>query len=175
MDSDLLTLIVGLGALLVLGVLWSFHYVSRQIKILRQVEQELTTLFEDRRDILPYLLESYRTIVPSISGRFQEIIDQRATARNSQEFRSLWLAEEKLERIVGQFLNENNVDSSLGKDIGWLEAKRDVEKLDEAIEGKKANRQVLHDYLEGKRRQIPYFLFSSYIEKSLEKSFGPKT
>jgi len=165
MNNDLAILLSGVGILLAVGAMWLWHYLFRKAGELTQVETEILDLFESRRDLLPYLIESYRGIVEEESPLVKKIIEERAAAREAREFRSIWGKEQRLEEFVGEFLAENDNNKMLETSISWLEARTDLQKLGEALHDKLDHRNVLDNYLNEKKRQFPYVLFGWGIRR----------
>jgi hypothetical protein len=163
MNSDLTILIGGLVLLLLLGLGWMRHYLLQKMQALTTVESDLMALFEDRRDVLPFLLESYRAVEPKVKPVFKQIVTQRAEARNSKEFQMIWQKEQKLEELVGKLFVALDGHTTLEKDIGWLEAKHDIQKKGEQIHDQLDRRHVLNDYLQEKKRQFPYGLVGRFM------------
>lgn len=128
MNSDLIILLVGVGVLIALSVLWVWHYLFRKINELDALETSLLIQFEERRDILPYLLESYRSLEPKCSPFFEKIVTQRGEVRNSKAFASIREKERLMDAYLNEFFKETKGNVFLEKDIGWLEARTELQK-----------------------------------------------
>ena len=122
-------LVVALG----LGWQWQKRRASHQSG--NQNQQELVELWEDRRDLIPYLLESFRAT--GSDETVQSLIDLRAQARNAKTFEDTFHEEGNLEQVLTAFLEKYTKDETLNKDLGWLEARTEIQKLTEQIKEKR--------------------------------------
>jgi hypothetical protein len=165
MNTDLIILLVGIGILLCVGGMWLWHYLFRKASELKRVETELLAAFESRRDLLPYLIESYRGVIKADSPLIKEIIKERSAAREARGFKSIWGKEQRLEEFVGKFLAENDSNKMLETSISWIEARTDLQKTGEVLHDKLDHRNVLDNYLKEKKKQFPYVLFGWAVKK----------
>lgn len=166
MNTDLIILFAGIGVLLAIGAMWMWHYLFRKARELHQVETELLAAFESRRDLLPYLIESYRGVIKEDSPLIQKIIEERSAAREARGFKSIWGKEQRLEEFVGKFLAENDSNKILETSISWIEARTDLQKTGEILHDQLDHRNVLANYLKEKKKQFPYVLFGWGIKRS---------
>jgi len=167
MSSDLAIIIVGAAVILMALFVWFWNHTVRQVHGLKALEKELAKIWEDRRDIIPFLVESYRGVVQSPSGVVQEIIDKRAEARNAKKFATLWRKEQELEDLLFKLFSEGRKNDTLKKDIGWLEARTEIESMNDPIEKNERRYEELQKYLRGKSQQPPYMIFGGYIKRNL--------
>lgn len=166
MNSDLIILLVGMGVLIALSVLWVWHYLFRKMNELDALETNLLIQFEERRDVLPYLLESYRSLEPKCSSFFKKIVTQRAEARNSKAFASIREKERLMDAYLNEFFKETQGNVLLEKDIGWLEARTELQKMEVQLAQSLDRHQELINYLKEKKGRFPTLLFSRLIRRS---------
>ena len=159
MNSNLVIVLIGTGILLGLCVLWVWHYLFQKERRREAVEHALIRQFEERRDLLPYLLESYRSLEPKVSPYFGKIVAQRAETRNATGFTSIHAKEQLLGAYLEEFLKETQGHVDLKKDIGWLEVRRDLQKMEENLKNSLKQHHDLINTLNEKRRHFPYRLF----------------
>lgn len=144
--SELFSMIIGLAVLLLIGLVWVFDHLRKQHHELKKLQEEILHHAEQRRDTIPYLLESYRSVLGTLPTVAGELITMRAEAREARGFHGVWQKEEELESLLETLWEETTVKKELGSDIGWLEARTDIEKETDTINTKEEH------YLRGKVR-----------------------
>lgn len=166
------TILIGIGILLLLavGLMWVWNHLIRQVSLLKSVEKELIKMLAYRRDVIPYLLESYRgAVTPEAThqAKIQKLITQRTEARNTRLFREVWPKEKVLEKELMDFIQENAKNALLEKDIGWLESRTELQQVHQTLEDYEARYNELTSYLGQRFDQFPYSLFRASIQKRL--------
>lgn len=159
MGTNSIIILGGVVVLLLVGLAWVADHVRRQIKQLREIEKAVSTQLEYRRDTLPYLIESYRTVVEHPSDRIQAIIAKRAEAREAREFLNQWEKEEELEALLNGLFEETQENQALASDIGWLEARTEIQKAWSEINEKEEHYTSLQHHLQQKLKKFPFILF----------------
>lgn len=131
MTTDTLILIIGAAALLALGGLAWAHQHRRKDHARKQRDAEHAARFAERRDVIPYLIEAYRTVVPpkNVSDIIEKIIRQRAAARDAKGFESLCQKERLLEEYLNALFEETDGNPDLEKNLSWLEARTELRKM----------------------------------------------
>lgn len=81
-----------------------------------------------RRDVIPYLIESYRAVVEKESPVVQNLIQARASARKAHTSLERKEAEQTIEKVLATFFEEEKEHPALARDLGWLEARTELQK-----------------------------------------------
>lgn len=80
------------------------------------------------RDVIPYLIESYRAVVDKTSPIVATLIHARASARNAATSIDRKKAEKALKKVLADFFEEEKTHPALARDLGWLEARTELQK-----------------------------------------------
>ena len=139
----------------------------QQLKELRALEKELAVVLEDRRDTIPYLIESYRGVVKEDPKNLKLIVARRADSRNSKEFKVMWEMEQALEEELEKLFKATGTHQGLQKDMGWLEAHTEIQKYSKIVADHEGRYNDLLAFLEGKTKKFPYLIFKTYVEKRI--------
>ncbi len=165
--NEFFIIFAGILILFLIGVAWIWNHLMRQVRELAAMQEELVTVFDHRRDSIPYLIESYRAIESSPSKTVQSIIGQRANTSAIREFKELWEKEKALEAMLEKLFNEARDSAGLQKDIGWLEAENEVREDTEAITEHAGHYETLRTYIDQKTQKFPYAVFKNFVEKRI--------
>ena len=161
---QLLILLIALVILIVLGFAWVLDHLLVQAKKIRIVEEELVAKMAHRRDIIPYLIESYRGVEKTPSTAIEKVIEKREAARNAKGFHAVWEKEQDLEEALVELFDGVKAETPVAKDIGWLESRTDIENeweaLDKLEKHLRENTKLLHTRL----RQFPFAVFKGMVE-----------
>jgi hypothetical protein len=165
--TDLLIIIIGTLVLLGLGTSWVWNSLVRQLKELKKVEDELDEVLSHRQDTIPYLIESYRGVVPQGNPYLNDLIVQRDQIRSTRDFSERLKQEEILTAQLNELFEKTAQNQILQRDIGWLEARTEIQKIVEEVGARKNRYHDLHIYIQDKLGQFPYLLFKKQLEQKL--------
>lgn len=157
--SELFSIGLGLSLLLLLGLVWVFDHLRKQHHELEKLQGEILHHAEQRRDTIPYLVESYRGVLgmlPTVAG---ELITMRAEAREARGFHGVWQKEEELESLLETLWEEAMPKKELASDIGWLEARTDIEKETDTINTKEEHYLRGKVRLDNKLQKFPFIVY----------------
>lgn len=164
MDPRLIAVIVGGIVLLGVALFWVRSRLKHQVKNLKKIEKELSEVLEDRRDVIPYLIESYREVVNQPADQIQAVIEKRAETRDAREFKTMWNKEQELEALLEGLFNQTRSNQALEGDIGWLEARTEIQKTWEEVNEKETHYQKLTQSLQAQSKRFPYSIFRSVVK-----------
>ncbi len=165
--TDLLIILAGAIVLLALGTSWVWHNLVRQFKELLHLESELKEVLSHRQDTIPYLIESYQNAVTQPNPHITEIISQRAIVRESKSFDERFKQEKVLNEMLDKFFEKTMQNQLLQRDIGWLEARTEIQGIAENVVTHQKRYQDLRIYISDKLEQFPYMIFKTALEKKL--------
>ncbi|MFA6436238.1 MAG: hypothetical protein WCW30_03845 [Candidatus Gracilibacteria bacterium] len=159
----LLLILIALAILIILGLAWVLDHLLVQAKKVRIVEEELVAKMAHRRDIVPYLIESYRGVEKTPSLMIEKIIGKREGARQAKGFHAVWDKEQDLEEALVELFDSVKPGTSVAQDIGWLESRTDIENewktLDELEKHLRENTKLLQSRL----RRFPFMIFKGMV------------
>lgn len=161
METNLWTLAGGVAVLVLAGFAWTYEYLRRERRQLKDLEKEIFQHWERRRDTIPYAIESYRGVVAAASFSFESLIQKRAEAREARGFHRTWQKEEELEAMLEEWLEQAKGQPALGADIGWLEALSDIQQENEAINRKEGDYLKKKVVFENRLQKFPFMVFKS--------------
>jgi hypothetical protein len=162
--SEFFSIGFGLLLLLLIGLVWMFDHLRKQRHELEKLQGEILHHAEQRRDTLPYLLESYRGVLGTLPTVAGELIAVRAEAREARGFHGVWQKEEELESLLETLWEETMVKKELTSDIGWLEARTDIEKETDTINGKEEHYLRGKVHLNNKLQKFPFVLLNKRLK-----------
>lgn len=161
--ENLLIILIGLAFLTIIGISWVWSHLIQQVKELRSIENDLSKVFDHRRDAIPYLIESFRVTTKQSPVALATVIQARAETRDSKEFKVLWEKEQALEKSLENLFNEAREHQGLQKDIGWLEAKTEIQEASEEVGEHESRYNDLRAYIEKKLQKFPYAIFKKVL------------
>ncbi|EKD93295.1 MAG: hypothetical protein ACD_28C00182G0002 [uncultured bacterium] len=171
MSPNILILVAGAVLILIMILLWIWNHMVVQFHHFKQMQSEMVERFAHRRDVIPYLIESYRSAVPDVSSaaneKLGEIISQRSQTWETREFDAIWAQEQSLEEKIQDFYNQVENRPELKHDIGWLEAYNDIQTIHEEVEAHEKEYKDLRTRLEKKSKTFPFTLFSGSLKREL--------
>ncbi|MFA5842551.1 MAG: hypothetical protein WC882_02670 [Candidatus Gracilibacteria bacterium] len=160
----LLILLIALVILIILGLAWVLDHLLVQAKKIRIVEEELVAKMAHRRDIVPYLIESYLGVEKTPSPQIEKVIEKREAARQAKGFRTVWEKEQDLEEALVELFDNVKAGTSVAQDMGWLESRTDIENewkaLDELEKHLCENTKILRARL----HRFPFVMFKGIVE-----------
>lgn len=150
MENAVLTII----AILTIAFIWLMWLRYSLVSILERLDQKQTILKHDlaqRRDTVPYLLESIRAEEGPDEG-WQKILEDRKVFHSEPDMDKEWEFEKELLHFVR--------DKKL-KNINFLEAKKDILDLTALIEKEKQEMDGVMAQFKERKMQFPYSLASA--------------
>lgn len=148
--SKLILLIIGL---FVLGFIWLLWARYRLLLQLQEVQASYNLVLADmaqRRDIVPYLLESTRH-EEVLNTAWHTLLSERAVFHAP----STWAQEEAFEQKIKTFFQIAHL-----KTLPFLEAKKDIEDLSQRIEKQKIKLLSERELFQSLKKKFPYSLAS---------------
>lgn len=165
--TDLIIVLVGSLIILSLGTSWVWNNLVRQLKELSYLKDELDEGFAHRRDTIPYLVESYRGVVLQNNPAILDLIQERARIYELKSFGDRLKEEEILTASLNNLFEKTRQNGSLQHDIGWLEARTEIQKIAEEVVVRQQRYSDLHLYISNKIQEFPYVLFKKPLEQKL--------
>lgn len=151
MLHNLILFLIALATLAFIWMFWLRHILHTYERNYQNKRDILTHDFEKRRDKVPYLLESYRKIAQS--DLWRKIAEERAYFHTN----SSWEKELEFEDTIYKFIGE----SGSPKSIHYLEAKKEILQISEAIENEKKTMKEIAELYNQKIKVFPYSLASA--------------
>lgn len=142
----LILLLIGLLILAFIWLMWARVRLMHERTGIAQQKNILLKDFDKRRDMLPLLLEGFRT-AKEATPEWSALLTARAQFRDEPHFEK----EADFEAQIVQFMSQNAV-----RDIHFLEAKKDILELGKLIQ---KEREILNHKEElylALRSQFPY-------------------
>lgn len=165
--TDVTIILVGSLIILSLGTSWVWNNLVRQVKELSHLKNELDEAFARRRDTIPYLIESYRGVISQNNPTISELIKERAHIYELKSFGDRLKEEEVLTASLNGFFEKTRQNSALQHDIGWLEARTEIQKVAKEVFDRQQRYNDLHLYISNKIEEFPYVLFKKPLEQKL--------
>jgi len=147
MSSNIFLIILTVVAILFIWLLWLRNNL---ILVLRKVEENRQILqheLDRRKDMVPFLLESYR-LSDSPSDLWNKVLQER------QYFHKETTMEKELEfeKLLQTFINESeNI-----KNLSFMESKKDISDSTKLIENEKTKLHAAQEAYNEKRKSFPY-------------------
>ncbi len=125
---------VGLGvvALLALAAVW--YGLVVKVNALRAAERVVQEGFRTRHDLIPLLVETEGAGGAPQSKIVERLVVQRSEARLARTMQMALEKEEALEASLKQVIKEGQKIEALKKNLGWLEARTELQKTTKVIE-----------------------------------------
>ena len=162
--TDFIIILVGTIILFGLGVFWVWNNLVHQIKKLKQLQTKLNEILTHRLDTIPYLVESYRLVENQANRALDQLIIQRTVTREEKKFEERFKKEKALGAQLNDFFEATKQNGRLQKDIGWLEARTEIQKIGETIEEHFINYRDLRLYVTDKMQTFPYVIFQRLLK-----------
>lgn len=158
---------VGLGviALLTLATVW--YGLMVKVKALRAAQRMADNGFRMRHDWIPLLVERVQAAGPPQGGVVEKLIAQRSEARLERDIKAAFKKEERLEAALKQVMKEGQKVEALGKDLGWLEARTELQKTTEAIGEALEQVERARGVLAAELLRFPARLFRGVVKRYL--------
>ena len=151
MLHNLILLIIALVSLFFIWVFWLRNTLNHYQRGYQNKRDILMHDFDKRRDKVPYLLESYRKI--SQSDLWRKIAEERATFHKETSWEKELAFEDTLYKFIGE--------SGTPKSVHYLEAKKEILQISEAIENEKKAMKEMAELYNQKIKVFPYSLASA--------------
>lgn len=158
MDWTLLSMGIGVGIVGIAGLAWAWDHLYRLKTHKEVLQSQVLAHAEQRRDTLPYLLESQWGVHPRTEAE-NAVVHKRAEARDAKDFNAIWKCEEELEALLEELWTKTQGDAALKKDLGWMEAKTDILQETEALNDLEEKYLRAKLALEVKLQKFPFMVF----------------
>ncbi|MBT5015967.1 hypothetical protein HN748_02250 [Candidatus Peregrinibacteria bacterium] len=165
--TDLLIIFVGIIVLLTLGTSWVWNNLVRQVKEFKNLQNDLRETLAHRQDTIPYLVESYRNVEAQANNQLDQVVLQRAVVREERDFEESFRKERALTEQLQDLFEGTRNNARLQKDIGWLEARTEIQKIGEAVTEHTQKYKDLRLYISDKLTTFPYVIFKTAVEKRI--------
>lgn len=147
-------LVLAIFTVLILAFIWAMWLRQGLSHLLQQARASLNVLQKDlakRRDMVPLLLEGYRS-VQEPNDTWRKLLNDRALFHDKVSLEKEW----EFEKNLLHFLQETKIDSK-----NFLQAKKDIEEITTLIEKEKTSLQGATEAFNERRKQFPYSLASA--------------
>lgn len=162
------TILIGLGLLLMLGLVTIWHGLWVKVKALRAAEQVAMKGFHIRHDLIPLLVERYEaTCHGARSVAVKKLVAERGEVRLERNMKKRLKREEALEASLKQLVKEGKKAEALEKDVGWLEARTELQKITVELGGALEQIECLRGGLAAESLRFPSWLFRPYTKRYL--------
>lgn len=148
--TKLILLIIALFVLSFIWLLWARHRLFLQLQEIQARYSLVLADMAQRRDIVPYLLESSRH-EEALSSAWHTLLSERALFHGP----STWAQEEAFEQKINTFLQIAQL-----RTLAFLEAKKDIEDLTARIQTEKAQLNRDMQDFDLLKKKFPYSLAS---------------
>lgn len=169
MNSDWIVLGVGVVAVVVLALTAVWYGLFVKVKTLKTRQSTLQNHFRARHDLIPLLVESYgaASSAQGVSKVVERLVEERKKARLAKGIKDVLKREEELEVGLKQLVKEGQKIESLKKDIGWLEARTELQKITEGMGEALEEYERARGALAAQSLRFPARLFRGYAKKYL--------
>ena len=148
--TKLILLIIGLFILGCIWLLWARHRLLLQLQEIQARHSLVLADMAQRRDIIPYLLESSRH-EEALHSAWQTLLAERTAFHRT----STWAQEEAFEQKINTFLQIAQL-----RTLPFMEAKKDIEDLSARIHLEKDHLKEDLQNFDALKKKFPYSLAS---------------
>ncbi len=150
--ENFLLLLIAILLLLFIWLMWARQILISHLRSFQRRDELLRRDYQKRRDMVPYLLESFRSNA-EVGTKWHELLEARKRF-HTEEALSL-KEEESFEEKLNTFIQENDI-----YDINYLEAEKNILKMNETIDLARKEWKAEYDYFLSLKNSFPYSLAS---------------
>ncbi len=147
MIENLFLIIAAIIIIIFIWLFWLRNSLMRDLIAVTQIQSILKSDFAKRRDIIPYLLESYKA-ASEPTDLWRKLLDLRSRTDSSEI--------EILETLQGFFASSQSI-----KNINFHEAKKNISDLNKHIEASNIEIKAKSEIYSALRKRFPYSLASA--------------
>lgn len=151
--ENLFLILIAIVAVLFIWLIWSRQSLVHHLRSFQRRDELLRRDFQKRRDMVPYLLETFRAR-HDITPQWLDLLERRKVFH--QPGRRSMKAEAEFEQVLNAFIVAYDI-----RDINYLEAEKNITALNEIIERAKQEWKAEHDAFLNLKKRFPYSVASA--------------
>ncbi len=149
--TNIFLLIIAALIIAFIWLIWLRQSLLNTLQVSEQKRQILQLDLNKRRDVVPYLLESFRA-AQEPNDAWHKILNQRKEFNQSSTLEKEW----EFEQNLAHFMRDTHI-----KTQNFLEAKKAIQDLTDLVEKEKLELEAATQTFTEKQKQFPYSMASA--------------
>jgi len=146
--QNLFLILIAIVAVLFIWLMWARQSLIHHLRSFQRRDELLRRDFAKRRDMVPYLLESFRTR-HEWTPQCLDLLERRKAFHLSGK--SSMKAEAEFEEVLNAFILAYDI-----RDVNYLDAEKSITAISEIVERAKQEWKAEHDAFLNLKKRFPY-------------------